>query len=72
MLVLSRKVGEHIRIGENITLTVVELQGGRVRLGIAAPAEVPVLRSELLAVRSDTPAPDSTVARLEAGTSLTR
>ncbi len=49
MLVLSRKIGEKICIGEDITLIVVEIDQGRVRLGIEAPREVPVLRTELLA-----------------------
>ena len=47
MLVLSRKTGERIIIGENIELTVVRIQGGRVRLGIAAPAGVPIHRREV-------------------------
>ena len=47
MLVLSRKVGERIRIGEGITVTVVRVTGGGVRLGIEAPAELPVVREEL-------------------------
>jgi carbon storage regulator len=47
MLVLTRKVGAKVVIGSNVTLTVLETQGGRVRLGIEAPAEVAVLRSEL-------------------------
>jgi carbon storage regulator len=47
MLILSRKPGEKIRVGTHITLTVVEVQGNRVRLGIEAPPEVHVLRSEL-------------------------
>ena len=47
MLVLSRKPGERIIIGENITLTVLGIQGGRVRLGIMAPPGVPVHRQEV-------------------------
>lgn len=47
MLVLSRKVGESIIIDNDITVTVVELSGNRVRLGIDAPQEVPIRRSEL-------------------------
>jgi carbon storage regulator len=47
MLVLSRKPGEKIRVGTHITLTVVEVQGNRVRLGIEAPPEVHILRGEL-------------------------
>ncbi len=49
MLVLSRKVGERIWIGENISVTVVRITGGGVRLGIEAPAEMPVVREELKA-----------------------
>ncbi len=47
MLVLSRKVGERIWIGENISVTVVRITGGGVRLGIEAPSEMPVVREEL-------------------------
>lgn len=48
MLVLSRKPGEKIMIGSNIVLEVLESCGNRVRLGISAPREVSVVRSELL------------------------
>ncbi len=47
MLVLSRRKAETIRIGDNIEIHVVEIRGGRVRLGIRAPREIPVLRSEI-------------------------
>ncbi len=47
MLVLSRKVGERIWIGENISVTVVRITGGGVRLGIEAPSEMSVVREEL-------------------------
>lgn len=47
MLVLSRKVGERILIGENISVTVVRVSGGGVRLGIEAPSSMPVVREEL-------------------------
>ena len=47
MLVLSRKVGERILIGENISVTVVRIAGGGVRLGIEAPASMAVIRQEL-------------------------
>lgn len=49
MLVLSRRVGERIVIDGNITVTVVEIQGGKIRLGIEAPKEVPVWREEIMA-----------------------
>lgn len=47
MLVLSRKPGESLVIGENITVTIVEAKGGRVRLGIDAPKDLPVHRHEV-------------------------
>ncbi|MGV3608544.1 MAG: carbon storage regulator [Planctomycetaceae bacterium] len=49
MLVLSRKVGEKILIGENISVTIVRITGGGVRVGIEAPAELAVVREELQA-----------------------
>jgi carbon storage regulator len=48
MLVLSRKQGERIVIGDNIIITVVSMDYGRVRLGIEAPREVEVWREEML------------------------
>ena len=47
MLVLSRRRGEVITIGNGITVTVLAVQGARVKIGIAAPADVPVHREEL-------------------------
>ncbi|MBC8872249.1 MAG: carbon storage regulator CsrA [Planctomycetes bacterium] len=47
MLILSRKVGEEIVIGGQIKVTVLKVQGGRVRLGIEAPKAIQVLRREL-------------------------
>ncbi len=47
MLVLSRKLGEKIHIGNNITVTVVETNGNRVRLSIEAPDQVRIARAEL-------------------------
>ena len=47
MLVLSRKPGEKVYIGNHITITVVEIKGNRIRIGIEAPESVPVLRAEL-------------------------
>lgn len=58
MLVLSRKVGEEIKIGNDITITVVRIQGDKVRIGIQAPDDVKVYRSELLPLTDhDHPAP---------------
>ena len=47
MLVLSRKERERIRLGDSIVLTVVQVSGDRVRLGVEAPADVLILREEL-------------------------
>ena len=47
MLVLSRKRNESIVINDNITITIVEIRGDKVRLGIEAPKEVPVHRREV-------------------------
>jgi carbon storage regulator len=47
MLVLTRKYQEKIRIGDNITITVLRTKGKAVRLGIEAPTNVPVIRGEL-------------------------
>lgn len=49
MLVLSRKPGESVVIGGNITVTVVETSGNRVRLAFDAPKDVRILRVELVA-----------------------
>jgi carbon storage regulator len=48
MLVLTRKQNEKIVIGDNIVITIVRIQGEKVRLGIEAPPEVRVLRDELV------------------------
>ncbi|MFA7620748.1 MAG: carbon storage regulator CsrA [Aminobacteriaceae bacterium] len=48
MLVLSRKPGEAIRIGDDIEISVVEVRGDTVRIGIDAPRSVPVFRRELI------------------------
>lgn len=48
MLVLSRKLGEKIYIGENVCITVVDIDRGKIRLGIEAPRDVPIYRQELL------------------------
>lgn len=48
MLVLSRLEGQVIRIGDNIRITIVEVRGDKVRVGIDAPRDVQVMRAELL------------------------
>lgn len=57
MLVLSRKIGEEIVIGDNIRVRVLSIQGNQVRLGFVAPRSVTIHRQELL---SD-PSPDAVV-----------
>ena len=47
MLVLSRKLGESIVIGEDIHLTILDSQNGEVKIGIAAPKEISILRKEI-------------------------
>ena len=49
MLVITRKSGERICLGDEITITVMEISGSSVRIGIEAPAEVPVYRYEIWA-----------------------
>lgn len=48
MLVLSRKLGEKIIIGDNVVLTVVAIKGNQIRVGVEAPRDVSVWRGELL------------------------
>ncbi len=47
MLILSRRVGETIMIGDNITVTVLGVQGNQIRIGINAPGDVSVHREEI-------------------------
>lgn len=51
MLVLSRKLGEKIFIGENISITVVDIDRGKIRLGIEAPRDVQIWRQELMPLK---------------------
>lgn len=66
MLVLSRKEGERIRIGDDIVVMVVRTGGDKVRIGIEAPQTMVVLRDELKSIKDASPivadvppAPDS-------------
>ena len=47
MLILTRRVGEQIVIGDDITVTVLRVEGNQVRIGIGAPHDVPVHREEV-------------------------
>ncbi|MBF6057117.1 MULTISPECIES: carbon storage regulator CsrA [Thiomicrorhabdus] len=63
MLVLTRREGESLIIDGDITLTVLSVKGGQVRLGIKAPKEVPIHREELL--KNDKTQSDSSPAEPE-------
>ena len=47
MLVLTRRVGEEIRIGEDIIVSIVEIKGSQIRVGISAPSSVAIHRGEI-------------------------
>jgi carbon storage regulator len=47
MLILTRKVGEMIRIGDGVVIRVLEVRGSQVRLGVDAPADVRIFREEV-------------------------
>ena len=54
MLVVSRKIGERLLIGDKIAITIVKVAGGAVRLGVEAPPELPIMREELaLEIRAE-------------------
>lgn len=66
MLVLSRKPGEQVVIGSGITVTVLDVVGGRIRLGVEAPDDVRILRGELawwLEPEGPQPQPNTLVPR---------
>ena len=60
MLVISRKLRERIVIGEDIVITVVDIDRGKIRLGFEAPRDVPIWREELLPVAVEAPEPVTT------------
>ena len=66
MLVLSRKVGERILIGDQIAITVVRINATTVRLGIDAPSKLPVVREELAADAQQPPVPTQEAPKLAA------
>jgi carbon storage regulator len=77
MLVLSRKPGEALRIGDEVEITIVEVKGDMVRLGIQAPRTVQVWRKELweaivaenIAASGDAPAPSIPLIPAKTGVS---
>ena len=67
MLILQRKPGEAVCIGENITVSIVSVDSGRVRIAIDAPKDVSILRSELveaIAANRDSVVTDSSAGEL--------
>lgn len=69
MLILSRKTNEKICIGENITLTIIEVRGDQVKIGVDAPKDVKVFRHEVFqAIQSENKA--AAVANSSALTAL--
>lgn len=67
MLVLSRKLGEVVHIGDAITIMVVDIDRGKIRLGITAPRDVPIYRQELLPIDHLSP---KMLGEIDAGGSL--
>lgn len=63
MLILTRREGESVRIGEDVTVTVVRVKGSQVRLGVDAPKKVSVQRVEI----SERPGADTAAAVSGAG-----
>jgi len=66
MLVLSRKEGQQIRIGDSVTVSVVQISGNRVKLAIDAPAEVGIVRGELVGPDARSPESSERSASAEA------
>jgi len=55
MLILSRRPGESLRIGDDVTITVLGVRGGQVKIGIDAPKSVKIVREELTVGRTGSP-----------------
>ena len=65
MLVLTRKNGQKIQIGDQITITIVRVKGKSVRVGIDAPEDVRIVRSELPPRLGDVDTPESELCEIE-------
>ena len=66
MLCLSRKVGEKIIVGDDITIEVVDVRGGRVRIGISAPDYCAIVREELLPILAEQSRRESSRQQMQA------
>lgn len=53
MLIISRKAGESFLIGDNIEVTVFDIGPDRIRVGIKAPADVPIMRKEIMETKEE-------------------
>ena len=53
MLILTRKVGQAIIIGENVEIKILEIDDGQIKLGITAPKNISVLRKELIEIKDE-------------------
>ncbi len=67
MLILSRKIDQKIKIGNNITLTIIEIHGDQVKIGVEAPKEVKVFRQEVFtAIQKENKSAAQTLKPLDA------
>lgn len=62
MLVLTRKIGEQLMIDDNIIVTVVAIEGNKIRLGVTAPRSIPVDRGEIRQRKTEEQASDPVLA----------
>ena len=53
MLVLTRRRGESVLIGDKVEITIVEIQGDKIKIGVSAPKKIEVLRKELVSQAKD-------------------
>ncbi len=73
MLILSRKIDEKIKIGNDITLTIIEVKGEQVKIGVEAPKNVKVYRQEVLeAIQKENKAAASSSSEEKLATLLSR
>lgn len=73
MLILTRKTNEKIKIGTDITLTIIEVRGDQVKIGVEAPKNVKVFRQEVFnAIQSENKAAAISVGNLDALTNLSQ